>query len=195
MAKKRAIIGFKGVALAPVLQDSITAYETGEAVGIQYAGSMSRTPKEISQELYYDDDLYAQLREVSGDDVEVRFAEIPLDQLAELGLGHYDEESGTLEADFNVTGKTYAFRCVTNTVDGLPMFFNWRVFDLTGLRFDSFSTRSGNPNVCEVIMNGVFRRPKLAGAAAYAIRQPKDDGAGLAACNAWIAAAETLPKA
>ena len=195
MAKKRAIIGFKGVALAPVLQDTITAYETGEAVGIQYAGSMSRTPKEVSQELYYDDDLYAQLREVSGDDVEVRFAEIPLDQLAELGLGHYDEESGTLEADFNVTGRTYAFRCVTNTVDGLPMFFNWRVFDLTGLRFDSFSTRSGNPNVCEVIMNGVFRRPKLAGAAAYAIRQPKDDSAGLAACNAWIAAAETLPKA
>ena len=48
MAKKRAIIGFKGVALAPVLQDSITAYETGEAVGIQYAGSMSRTPKEVS---------------------------------------------------------------------------------------------------------------------------------------------------
>ena len=69
MAKKRAIIGFKGVALAPVLQDTITAYETGEAVGIQYAGSMTRTPKESSQELYYDDDLYAQLREVSGDDV------------------------------------------------------------------------------------------------------------------------------
>ncbi len=44
-------------------------------------------------------------------------------------------------------------------------------------------------------MNGVFRRPKLAGAAAYAIRQPKDDSTGLAACNAWIAAAETLPKA
>ena len=195
MAKKRAIIGFKGVALAPVLQDSITAYETGEAVGIQYAGSMSRTPKEVSQELYYDDDLYAQLREVSGDDVEVRFAEIPLDQLAELGLGHYDEETGTLEADFNVTGRMYAFRCVTGTVDGLPMFFNWLVFDLTGLRFDSFTTRIGSPNVCEVIMSGVFRRPKLAGTAAYAIRQPKDDGTDLAACNAWIAAAETLPKA
>ena len=195
MAKKRAIIGFKGVALAPVLQDSITAYETGEAVGIQYAGSMSRTPKEVSQELYYDDDLYAQLREVSGDDVEVRFAEIPLDQLAELGLGRYDEETGTLEADFNVTGRTYAFRCVTGTVDGLPMFFNWRVFELTGLRFDNFAARSGSLSVCEVIMSGVFKRPKLAGAAAYAIRQPKDDGTDLAACNAWIAAAETLPKA
>ena len=195
MAKKRAIIGFKGVALAPVLQDTITAYETGEAVGIQYAGSMSRTPKEVSQELYYDDDLYAQLREVSGDDVEVRFAEIPLATLAQLGLGTFDEETGTLEADFNVTGRTYAFRCVTNTVDGLPMYFNWRVFDLTGLRFDSFTTRSGSPNVCEVIMSGVFRRPELASAKPYVIRQPKEDGSDLAGCDAWIKAAETLPGA
>ncbi len=195
MAKKRAIIGFRGVALAPVLEDTITAYSTEAAEGIQYAGSMTRTPKETTQDFYYDDDLYAQLREVSGDDVEVRFAEIPLEQLAELGLGSYDAETGTLEANFSVTGKTYAFRCVTNTVDGLPMYFNWRVFDLTGLRFDNFTTRGGTVSVCEVIMTGVFRRPKLAGAAAYAIRQPKDDGTDLEACNAWIAAAETLPKA
>ena len=195
MAKKRAIIGFRGVALAPVTQDTVTAYAAGEAVGIEFAGSMTRTPKEVSQELYYDDDLYAQLREVSGDDVEVRFAEIPLERLAELGLGTYDADTGTLEADFSVSGKTYAFRCVTNTVDGLPMFFNWRVFDLTGLRFDNFATRSGSPSVCEVIMNGVFRRPKLAGAAAFAIRQPKEDGSDMEACNAWLAAAETLPKA
>ena len=195
MAKKRAIIGFRGVALAPVLEDTITAYSTEAAEGIQYAGSMTRTPKETTQDFYYDDDLYAQLREVSGDDVEVRFAEIPLEQLAELGLGSYDAETGTLEANFSVTGKTYAFRCVTNTVDGLPMYFNWRVFDLTGLRFDNFTTRGGTVSVCEVIMTGVFRRPKLAGAGAYAIRRPKDGGTDVGACNAWIAAARTLPKA
>lgn len=195
MAKKRAIIGFKGVALAPVTQDSVTAYATGEAMGIPYAGSMTRTPKESTQDLYYDDDLYAQLREVSGDDVEVRFAEIPLSMLAELGLGTYDEASGTLEADFAVVGKTYALRCVTNTVGGLPMFFNWRVFDMTGLRFDNFATKGSSLNVCEVIMNGVFKRPRLTGAAPYAVRQPKEDGSDIGACDAWIAAAETLPKA
>lgn len=195
MAKKRAIIGFKGVALAPVTEDSVTAYAAGEAQGIPYAGSMTRTPKESNQDLYYDDDLYAQLYEVSGDDVEVRFAEIPLKTLAELGLGTYDEATGTLEADFAVTGKTYAFRCETNTVDGLPMYFNWRVFDLTGLRFDNFTTKGSSLTVCEVIMSGVFKRPKLSSASAYAIRQPKDDGSDLAACDAWLAAAETLPAA
>lgn len=194
MAKKRAIIGFKGVALAPVTENSITAYVTSEATSIQYAGSMTRTPKEAVQEFYYDDDLYAQVKDVAGDDVEVRFAEIPLDALAQLGLGVYDEESGTLEADFNVSGRTYAFRCVTNTVDGLPMYFNWRVFDLTGIRFDNFATKGSSLSVCEVIMTGVFKRPALASAKPYAVRQPKDDGSDVEQCDAWIRAAEALPK-
>lgn len=195
MAKKRAIIGFQGVALAPVTENSLTAYKTDAAVSVQYAGSMTRTPKESTQDLYYDDDLYAQLREVSGDDVEVRFAEIPLSMLAQMGLGVYDEETGTLEADFGVTGKTYAFRCAAGTVDGLPMYFNWRVFDLTSLRFDNFASKGSSLAVCEVIMNGVFRRPQMPGAAPYAIRQPKEDGSDMAACSAWLVAAESLPKA
>ena len=195
MAKKRAIIGFKGVALAPVTENSITAYATGEANSIQYAGSMTRTPKEAQQEFYYDDDLYTQIKDVTGDEVEVRFAEIPLATLAQLGLGTYDEATGTLEADFNVTGKTYAFRCVTNTMDGLPMYFNWRVFDLTGIRFDNFASKGSSLSVCEVIMSGVFKRPALSSAKPYAIRQPKEDGSDLADCDGWIKAAETLPKA
>lgn len=195
MAKKRAIIGFKGVALAPVTENSITAYAAGEANSIQFAGSMTRMPKESQQEFYYDDDLYTQIKDVAGDEVEVRFAEIPLATLAQMGLGTYNEESGTLEADFNVAGRTYAFRCVTNTVDGLPMYFNWRVFDLTGIRFDNFASKGANLSVCEVIMSGLFKRPALASAKPYVIRQPKEDGSDLAACDAWIKAAETLPKA
>lgn len=195
MAKKRAIIGFKGVALAPVTENSITAYKTGEATAIQFAGSMTRTPKETAQDIFYDDDLYAQIKDVSGDDVEVRFAEIPLKTLAELGLGTFNEDTNQLDADFNITGQTYAFRCITNTVDGLPMYFNWRVFDLTGIRFDNFTTKGASITVCEVIMTGVFKRPQLASAKAYAIRQPAEDGNDLAALDTWLAAAETLPAA
>lgn len=193
MAKKRAIIGFRGVALAEVTSDTITSYATQAAVGIPYAGSMSRTPKESSQDFYYDDDLYAQVHDVQGDDVEVRFAEMPLEQCAELGLGTYDTATGTLEADFNVTGKEYAFRCIAETVSGLPMYFNWRVFELTSIRFDNFTTKGSNAALCEVIMKGVFKRPLLASAKAYAVRQPKDDGSDLAACDTWLMQAETLP--
>lgn len=193
MAKKRAIIGFRGVALAEVTSDTITGYSALNAVSIPYAGSMSRTPKESSQDFYYDDDLYAQVHDVQGDDVEVRFAEIPLSQCAALGLGVYDETTGTLEADFNATGKEYAFRCVADTVSGLPMYFNWRVFELTGIRFDNFTTRGTSAALCEVIIKGVFKRPMLSSAKAFAIRQPKEDGSDLAACDAWLMQAETLP--
>lgn len=193
MAKKRAVIGFKGVALAPVTENTITSYKTETAMAIPFAGSMTRTPKETAQDIFYDDALYAQIKDVTGDDVEVRFAEIPLKTLADLGLGTYDEETGTLEADFNIAGQEYAFRCIADTVDALPMYFNWRLFDLTGIRFDNFTTKGASITVCEVIMTGVFKRPQLASAKPYAIRQPKEDGSDMAACDTWLAAAETLP--
>lgn len=195
MAKKRAMIGFKGVALAKIKENSLTAYETEVAQGIQFAGSMTRTAKETTQDFYYDDDLYAQQKDLTGEEVEIRFAEIPLATLAELGLGTYDEETGTLEADFNVTGESYSLRCVCNTVDSLPMYFKWRVFDLNSIKFDNFNTKGSSLAICEVIMTGVFKRPALTSAKAYAIRQPAEDGSDLAACDAWLAAAETLPEA
>lgn len=191
---KRAIIGFKGVALAPIKENTIIKYTTDAAECIMYAGKMNRTAKETAQEMNYDDDIYAQIRDNRGDDVEVRFAEIPLSRMAELGLGTYDQETGMLEADFNVKNKEYAFRCVTDTVSGLPFYFNWRVFELTGLRFDNFQTKGTSIQVCEVIMTGVFKRPMLASAKPYVVREPKEDGSDLADCDTWLAAAETLPK-
>lgn len=193
MAKKRAIIGFKGIALAPVTENTITAYKTEEAMAIPYAGSMTRTPKETVQDIFYDDNLYAQVKDVSGDDVEVRVAEVALEKLAELGLGTYDAKQNQLDADFNIAGKEFAFRCITDTVDALPMYFNWRLFDLTGIRFDNFTTKGASITVCEVIMTGVFKRPNLASAKPYAVRQAAEDGSNLAELDAWLAAAETLP--
>lgn len=193
MAKKRAMVGFKGVALAEIEENSLTSYKTKAAVGIPYAGGMTRTPKETTQDFYYDDSLYAQMKDLTGEEVEVRFAEIPLAKLAELGYGKYDEATGTLEADFNVVGKSYSFRCVCDTIDHLPNYFKWRVFDLNSIKFDNFSTKGSSLQICEVIMTGVFKRPTMMSAMPYVIKQPKDDGSDLAACDAWLAAAETLP--
>lgn len=195
MAKKRAMIGFKGVALAPIIEDSLTAYKTEAATGIPYAGGMTRTPKETTQDFYYDDSLYAQQKDLTGEEVEIRFAEIPLEKLGELGLGVYDAETQTLEADFNVTGKSYSLRCVCNTVDSLPMYFKYRCFDLNSIKFDNFTTKGSSLAICEVIMTGIFKRPTMASIKPYVIKQPKDDGSDIAACDAWLAAAETLPAA
>lgn len=186
MAKRRAVTGFKGVALAPVTQNDITGYKSTAAFALPYVGSMSRTVKENTQDIYADDSLYAQLRTVQGEDVEVRFVEMSLEYMAQVGLGEYDEDTGTFEGNYDIQGKTFAFRCVTDTVDGLPYYFSYRVFDLNGIRFDNFTTKGSNAQVCEVIMNGVFSAPKLGSVKPYAIMQLLEDESNQVQCDAFI---------
>ena len=192
---KRAAIGFKGLALAPVTENTLTSYAASAGEALPYAGSMSRTAKESTTDLYYDDDLYAQIKNVSGEDVEIRVAEVPLERMAALGLGDYDEETNTLEGDFTVAGKEYALRCVVDTVDHLPYYFNYRVFQLTGIRFDNFTTKQDSVTVCEVIITGVFKRPALPSLKPYAVMQLADDRSNEAACTAFLTAEETKPGA
>ena len=73
MSKKRAMIGFKGVALAPITQNDLTGYKTEAAAGIPYAGNMTKTPKEKVQDIFYDDELYAQMKDSIGEDIEIRW--------------------------------------------------------------------------------------------------------------------------
>ena len=191
MNQKRAATGFRGLALAPVTTNTLTAYASSAAVELPYAGSLSRTQKTSSTDLYYDDDLYAQVRSVAGEDAEIRVAEVPLSRMAELGLGTYDADTETLEADFGVTGKEYALRFVVDTVAGLPYYFNYRVFELTGIRFDNFATRKDSATVCEVVLSGVLKRPQLASLAPWAGMQLKDDKSNAAACQSWLTAGES----
>lgn len=192
---RRAAIGFKGLALAPVTENTLTSYAASAGEALPYAGSMSRTAKESTTDLYYDDDLYAQIKNVSGEDVEIRVAEVPLERMAALGLGDYDEDTNTLEGDFSVAGKEYALRCVVDTVDHLPYYFNYRVFQLTGIRFDNFTTKQDSVTVCEVIITGVFKRPALPSLKPYAVMQLADDRSNEAACTAFLTDAETKPGA
>ena len=91
-----------------------------------------------------------------------------------------------------VAGKEYALRFVVDTISGLPYYFNYRVFEITGLRFDNFTTRRDNTSVCEVIITGVFKRPRHEGLAPWAVMQLKDDKSNLEACNEFLNAAENL---
>lgn len=194
MNQKRAATGFKGMALAPVTENTMTKYATEAGEALLYAGSMTRTAKESVTDLYYDDDLYAQIKDVMGEDVEIRMAEVPLAVMAELGLGSFDADTETLEADFNAAGKEFALRFVVDTVSGLPYYFNYRVFQLTGIKFDNFNTKKDSVTVCEVILTGVFKRPALAGLAPWAVMQLKEDKSNQTACTSFLTAAETKPN-
>lgn len=193
MSQKRAAIGFRGMALAPVTANTLSAYISGEATALPYAGSLQRTQKEQTTDLYYDDDLYAQVRTIAGEEVEIRCAEVPLERMAALGLGTYDAATQTLEADFSVTGKEYALRFVVDTVSGLPYYFNYRAFELTGIRFDNFTTKKDGATICEVVLSGVFKRPQMAALAPWAVMQLSEDKSNQAACTAYLTAGETKP--
>ena len=193
MAKKRAQIGFKGLALAKVTENTLTGYVSDQAKAVPYAGSMTKTPVEANQDLYYDDSIYAQVRNISGETVEIRIAEMELSRMAELGLGVYDEQGNKLEADFNPIGGEYSLRCVGDTVDRSPNYFNYRVFELNTLRLDNFATKSNSITVAEVIMGGVLKRPMLPTVMPYTIMQEMDDGSNKDACQAFLVNGETFP--
>ena len=190
MSKKRAATGFKSLVLAPVSENELRSYVTEQGEALPYAGSMTRTSKESTTDLYYDDDLYAQIKSVMGEDVEIRVAEVPLSRMAELGMGTFNAETETLEADFNISGKEFALRFVVDTISGLPYYFNYRVFEMTGIRFDNFATRKDSISVCEVIITGVLKRPQKAGLAPWAVMQLKEDKSNQEACTAFLTAEE-----
>ncbi len=193
MAKKKAIVGFKGLALAPVITNTVLGYVSGTPFSIPYTGSMSRTAKERTGELHYDDTLYAQINEILGEEAEIRVGEVSLELLAMLGLGTFDAVTNRLEANFAVAPGTYSLRCVTDTVDSVPFYFNWRVFDLLSIRFDNFTTKNNSVAVCEVIIKGVFKKPAMPTVKPMAIIQLTDNASNQAACEAFMANGETFP--
>lgn len=195
MSKKRAATGFRGLALAPVTENTLTSYKTSAGEPLPFAGQMTRTAKESSTDLYYDDTLYAQIKDVTGEEVEIRVAEVPLEKMEDLGMGTFDATTQTLEGNFSPESKEYALRFVVDTVDGLPFYFNYRLFELTGVKFDNFTTKKDSSTVCEVIITGVFKRPALPALTPWAVMQLKEDKSNLAACNAFLVAAEEKPGA
>jgi hypothetical protein len=191
---KRAIIGLKGAVLLPVKTNTVDAYasESTGKISLPYIGKLTKTVKESSQDIYYDDELYANVKDNKGEELELRFAEMPLKTLATLGLGAYDESKKTFDGNFTPLQKEFSLRCVTNTVSGIPFYFNYRLFTLNKLGFDSFQTKGDGTQVCEVIMGGTVTKPAMASAKPYAIYDP-GTADGLAAADQWLAAAETLP--
>lgn len=187
---KRAVYGFKGIVLAPITTDSIIAYVTGTVTTVPYAGSLNLTAKESKQDIYYDDALYAQLRDVSGYDAEIRIGEITLAKAAELGLGTHNVAANVMEADFSITNKSFALRFALATVGGKPRYVMYRVFDLQGIRYDNYQTKKDSPTVCEVILTGVVKKPELASLKPMVIMELADDDSNQAACDSFLTSDE-----
>lgn len=195
MAVKRAIIGLRGIAFSKVNQDDITGYKSEAAIALPWVGQLSKTPQSNTQKINYDDQLYATLKTNNGVDFELRLAEMDMETLELLGAGVYDAETGTFKHARDPQYGVWSIRGITDTVSGLPFYFNYRAADLTDVRYDNFATKGDNATVCEVIITGTFRLPVYAAAEDLIRMQLLEDKSNQAACDALITAAETLPEA
>lgn len=191
--KKRAVIGLRGIAFAPVIKNDILAYESGPAKAYPWVGGLTMSPKESTQDIFYDDSLYASFRDLKGYDVELRFGEISIEDLEALRLGKLNATTNTFEADFVPEASTFALRFETNTVDKVPYYWNYRVFDLTGVRFGDFATKGDSVTVNEVIINGVAKAPMMRSVKPLAMMELNDEGDNLTECEAFMAGGEKFP--
>lgn len=190
MAKKRAIIGFSGIHLAPIKTNTDKEYTTEAGFPLPHAGSMSRTVKESSSEIYYDDVLYADVKETLGEEVEIKIGEAPIEILTKLGVG--EDKSGALECDLNITPKDYSLRCKADTVSKHPFYFKWRMFTLNSVRVDNLQTKSNGAQVAEVVLKGTITQPARIDVKAWALMELADDKSNEVACNKFLADAETM---
>lgn len=202
MHKKRAIIGFKDCLLMPVTKNDLMGYAAQEAQGgdtilhLHWAGQMTKTPKESTQDLNYDDALYASIRVYDGDEIEMRFAEMPLSHLEKLGLGSWNPDTQTFEArGFTPLTGPFSVRFITETVDELAFFWKYRLLEINGARFDNFQTKgSGSVQVCEFIIQGIVKKPRYRHAGPFAVRQMADDRSNEEQCYAFITGEDVLPN-
>ncbi len=195
MAVKRAIIGLRGIAFSKVTKDDITSYQSEAAVALPWVGQLSKTPQSNTQKINYDDQLYATLKTNNGVDFELRLAEIDMQTLQMLGVGAYDVTTGTFKHARDPQYGTWSIRGITDTVSGLPFYFNYRSADVTDVRYDNFQTKGDNATVCEAIITGTFRLPVYAAAEDLVRMQLLEDKSNQAACDALVTDAETLPEA
>ncbi len=193
MAKKKAIIGFKGINLAPIVTDGISDYATEEAWPLPYAGSMTRTPKENNQDFHYDDDLYKSYRDISGEEAVITLGEADPTILEKLGLGKYNTEAKTFEGDFNLIGKSFSVRALTELIDGGYYLWKYRVFEVSSVRFGDFQTKGESLQISEVTITGTLKRPKAVGLKPYAIMEVEAGEEAGAAALAFLRDAETFP--
>lgn len=190
MNKKRAIVGFRDIYLNPIKTDTEDKYETLAGIHIPHAGKCSRTVKENSTDIFYDDKLYASLKENMGEDFELSIAEAPISLLETLKVGKV--VNGVLEADLDMPPRDYAMRCITDTVDKLPTAWKWRKVTVTSVRVGDFQTKGNGAQVAEVVIKGFIGKPLKPEAKAWALMEMAEDNSNESDFNAFLKNAETI---
>jgi phi13 family phage major tail protein len=105
--QKIGLMGFSGIKLFPLVRNDAGGYETDEGFSLPWAQEMTRDADTSEKKIYADDMTYLTMKSWNGLNTVITLAELPLEMIARLGFGSYDEAEKTLK--WNPQGRNSQF--------------------------------------------------------------------------------------
>jgi phi13 family phage major tail protein len=153
---KKAIHGFAGATLFPVLENSPELYTVGEAFRLPHVQEMTKEADVSSAKIYADDMLYLNNKNFNGYNVTITVAEMTLENMARLGFGEFDEESGVLTFDPQGTNPQFGltFRCLR--ADGQYRMMRMYCFTVNEIKESGMKTKGDGGDIHAYQITGTF---------------------------------------
>ncbi|MDR2903253.1 MAG: hypothetical protein LBU77_01920 [Clostridiales bacterium] len=187
---KKALKGFSLLQLAPIVENTTTAYSIGEFFNMPEAQSLTQETDSSSEKVYADDALYLDNTEWNGINSTITFAEMTLEKLARLGFGTFDSATNTLKWKPQGSSLSYAATFRALTADGEYRMYRRYVFMVTEIRESGLNTKGQGTGIGTYQLIGTFTSRKIDDSPGEI-----HDGTDLAWLNAIDTAAQTTGAA
>jgi len=157
-AGRIALRGFSRVRLFKIVKNDTEGYEVGESFVIPEAQSMTKSANIDSETIYADDNIYMEMTSWNGLELEITFAEMLLQKMAELGFGEYSESSGELDWDPQGKGLEFGLTFRALLANGRYRMYKMYVFAISGVDASGLQTRGGGVNIAPYVIRGIVKR-------------------------------------
>lgn len=153
--------GVEGLVYAPVTEDNLTTYTTGEVKTLAGVAEISKTVETASETKYYDNIPAMVISSTGADEITCSVSAIPLDILAEITGQDYDTTTGTL-IDGARTTKYFAIGYKTKKTNGDEVYV-WRFKGTFSIPDSTHTTENSgtDANGQEVTYTGISTKHKF----------------------------------
>jgi len=161
MADKLALQGLSRLGVFPVTQNDTEGYAVGTKLNIPFAQNLTKTPDVSSTKIYADDAIYLDMKSWNGINVDIVFAEMTLENIAELGFGEYDSAEKTLA--YNPQGKNqeYALTFAVKQANDEYRMYCWFSFTVNEVVEGEHQTKGDGTEICTYTVRGTLTKRKF----------------------------------
>ena len=185
--------GIEGLVYAEVLEDTSTAYRTGEVKDFSGVAELSKTTESSNEAHYYDNIPAVVVGSTGSDEVTITVSAIPLKVIADITGQTYDESLGLLIEGERVS-KYFAIGYVTEKTDGTKVYV-WRLKGTFNIPDSTHTTKNDgtDANGQEVVFTGISTTHAFAkGGRARAVTVEEGKGADLSTFFEEVTTPDTL---